>query len=60
MKMSKIMDDITDLLDGDSIEHYDIALNVGKKADNVSISSSRGVLYVTGWKGHKPAPAVAE
>ena len=58
MKLTKILNDINDLLDGDDIENYDVILNVGAKADNVSISNDGKILLVEGWEGHKH-PALA-
>lgn len=56
MKMAKILNDIEDLLDGEgTVGEYDVILNIGRKADNVSITCVGKTLRVDGWKGHKPA-----
>ncbi len=60
MKMGKIINEIKDLLDGDDLEQYDMVINVGKKADNVSIKEDGNILYVEGWVGnHQPPGAMA-
>ena len=60
MTLEQLNSEIKDLLDTDDVTDFQLDINVGRKADNVSISNHNGILRVEGWKGHKECLAKTE